>query len=186
MSIFVSLSIFLYAVCFSTVAEVPVKFQSNQTQISRLRYFTRSYNKTSYQILKLGPGYLYPSAAIVKNHRIHSNKPTESYVVIQKYHESMIWPWNKFNSTKGWRKSQYIVKDHFAVKWRHKYTLYNIKQKWYATTHHQNAIPVTLQTRFNIDPPQNIYQHFLVMRNNIMHYQLQTPDITFPQKNQEY
>ena len=47
MSIFVSLSIFLYAVCFSTVAEVPVKFQSNQTHISRLQYFTRSYNKTS-------------------------------------------------------------------------------------------------------------------------------------------
>ena len=42
-----------------TAAEVPVKFQSyhtTETPISRLRDFTRSYEKISYRILKLAPG----------------------------------------------------------------------------------------------------------------------------------
>ena len=42
----------------STAADVPVKFQSDAIiqSISRLRELTRSYNKTSYRLLKRGPG----------------------------------------------------------------------------------------------------------------------------------
>ena len=75
--------LYFFMLCvFSTAAEVPVQFQSNREQIARLGDFTRSYDKTSYHILKLGPGYLCPSAAIIKNHRIHCNKPTDSCVEI--------------------------------------------------------------------------------------------------------
>ena len=46
----------------STAAEVPVKFRSDRTilniQISRLRDFTRSYGKTSFRILRRGPGII--------------------------------------------------------------------------------------------------------------------------------
>ena len=41
----------------SSAAEVPVKFHSDtKLPITRLRDFTRSYDKTSYRILKRGPG----------------------------------------------------------------------------------------------------------------------------------